>query len=317
MGVRLFADFPLYTTPLRALENQAMPVSLEAIKWNKIFRGEVLEWPELLSKTNWDQKKGKILTATKTTGIGAALKKCEDAFRAAKMGEFVVGGRFPDETEALAKANCVPFVNGAEMKKLHDDFKDLAKLATDTGKELKKNPLIPTSTKKLIDEIAASANLLMVFCNTNSLSGYLAKAIEDRNKEHDSKQLERAGYSLQQGKGMGTKALTAIAEIRKKLAGPNLDPEIVKSCGPLLFKACRDMTQPLLNIVKSAKAGAKFENFKESEITKLSKLLVPYGDGNEATLEGLDKDAIEAKLTLVGKFAQAYELLVAPLEHVG
>jgi hypothetical protein len=317
MDVRLLADVPFYFTPLRALENQAMPVSLESIKWTKIFRGEILEWPELLSKTNWDRKKGKILTATKSTGIGAALKKCEDAFHAAKMGDPVVGGRFPDETEALAKANCVPFVNGAAMKKLHDDLKDLAKLATDTGKELKKNPVIPTTTKKLIEEIAGSAELLMVFCNTNTLSGYLAKAIEDRNKEHDSKQLERAGGALEKGKGMGTKALTGIAEIRKKLAGPNLDPEIVKSCGSLLFTACRDMTQPLLNIVKSFKAGAKFENFKESEIIKLSKLLVPYGDGKEASLQGLDKDAIEAKLTLVEKFAKAYELLIGPLKHVG
>ncbi len=34
-----------------------MAISLEAIKWNKIFQGEVLEWPEQMTKTYWDKEK--------------------------------------------------------------------------------------------------------------------------------------------------------------------------------------------------------------------------------------------------------------------
>src|SRR5205807_5763769 len=120
----------------------AMPFNLAAIKWDKIFRGEILEWPELLTKTYWDKKKGKIITATKTTGIGAALKKCEDSFKLAKFGEHVVGGRNVDEVDKFAKVNLVPFINGAAMKTLHNDLKDLKDLAVSTAKDLKKMPLI-------------------------------------------------------------------------------------------------------------------------------------------------------------------------------
>ena len=40
-----------------------MALNLESLKWTKIFRGEVIEWPDLLHKETWDKKKGKVLAA--------------------------------------------------------------------------------------------------------------------------------------------------------------------------------------------------------------------------------------------------------------
>ncbi len=64
----------------------------------------------------------------------------------------------------------IPFITGTAMKKLHDDLKELKDVAQKTAKEIKKNVLVPSSTKKLVDGIAAGADLMMVFCNSNSLS---------------------------------------------------------------------------------------------------------------------------------------------------
>lgn len=294
-----------------------MPLNLESNNWNKIFRGELIKWPELLDKNVWDKKKGKILTATKTTGIGAALKKCEDAFKAAKIGEYVCGGRNPGEADAYLKATLVPFVNGSAMKKLHDDLKELKDLALKTAKDLKKMPLIPSSTKKLVDEIAGGAEELMVFCNTNSLSGFLERAQKDAVEVLNEKQRKAAPFSTAQARGMGQKAHTAIAKIRQDLGNDPLDPAKVKTASTDLFDASRDMTQPLLNFLKSVKAGAKFENFNQHGVEALAKLLVPYGDGTAASLIGLDRPAIDAKLVNVEKMATAYDKLVDPIKHVG
>ncbi len=196
-----------------------MAITLEAIRWNKIFRGEMIEWPETLTKVYWDKKKGKVLTATKTTGIGAALKKCEDAFKAADMGGVTVGGRFPEEIESLFKKNVVPFINGSPMKKLHDDLKELKDLALKNAKDLKKMPLIPSTTKKLVDEIAEGAGLLMVFCNTNSLSGYAATVLKEKIAEQNTAQLGRAASSLKSGKGVGQKG------------GSTQDPQSAEAAG--------------------------------------------------------------------------------------
>ncbi len=294
-----------------------MPLNLESNNWTKIFRGELIKWPELLDKDVWDKKKGKILTATKKTGIGAALKKCKDAFITAKIGEYVCGGRNPDEAEAYLKNTLVPFINGAAMKKLHDDLKELKELAVSTAKDLKKMPLIPSSTKKLVNEIAAGAEELMVFCNTNTLSGYLERAQKDAVEALNAKQRKVAAFSTQQARGMGQKAHTAIAKIRQDLGDGPLDPAKVKTASAALFDACRDMTQPLQNFLKSVKAGVTFENFNQSGVERLAKMLVPYGDGQEASLTGLDRQAIDAKLVNVEKMATAYDLLVDPIKHVG
>jgi len=294
-----------------------MPLNLESNNWNKIFRGEIIKWPELLDKNVWDKKKGKILTATKKTGIGAALKKCEDAFKAAGIGQYVCGGRNPDEADAYLNKTLKPFINGAAMKKLHDDLKELKDLCVSTAKDLKKMPLIPSSTKKLVDEIAAGAEEMMVFCNTNSLSGYLERAQKDAVEVLNDKQRKAAPFSTEKAKGMGQKAHTAIAKIRQDLGTGPLDPEKVKTAGAALFDASRDMTQPLQNFLKSVKAGVKFENFNQKGVEALAKLLVPYGDGGEANLTGLDRPAIDAKLVNVGKMATAYDLLINPIKHVG
>ena len=190
-------------------------------------------------------------------------------------------------------------------------------MATDTAKDLKKNPIIPNSSRKLVEEIAEAAEQLMVFCNTNTLSGYLENALKDRINELNSKQREQAGFSTEQAKGVGKKVLGVIGKIRQDLAGDPLDPAKVSSAGPELHTACRDMTQPLVNFLKSVKAGAKFENFNQSAAERLARMLVPYGDGDAAKLQGLDRQAIDAKLTEVEKMAKAYDLLVDPIKHVG
>jgi hypothetical protein len=287
-----------------------MPLDLAGNNWTKIFRGEIIKWPELLDKNVWDKKKGKILTATKSTGIGEALKKCEDAFKAAKIGEYVCGGRNPDEADAYLKNTLVPFINGSAIKKLKD-------LAVSTAKDLKKMPLIPSSTKKLVDEIAAGAEELMVFCNTNTLSGLLASAQKDAVEVLNAKQRKMAPFSTAQARGVGQKARTAIAKIRQDLGNGPLDPEKVKTASAALFDACRDVTQPLQNFLKSVKAGVTFENFNQKGIETLAKLLVPYGDGQEANLGGLDRQAIDAKLLNVEKMSTAYDKLVDPIKHVG
>jgi hypothetical protein len=292
-----------------------MAISLEAIKWNKIFQGEIMGWPDQLTKVYWDKKKGNIITVMKSTGIGEALKKCEEAFKTAKMGEVTVGGRFPDEIDRLFKANVIPFINGAPMKKLHDDLKELKDVAQKTAKEIKKNVVIPSSTKKLVDEIAAGAELMMVFCNTNSLSGYAARVLEEKKKELDTAQLARAAGSLKLGKGMGKKALKTVAEIRQEIAKmTDWQDEKVKPLGSTLFTACRDMTQPLLNLVKSIKAGAQFNHINKTAVEQLAKLMVPYGDGDAAKFAGHTREECEKKLHEVEKLANAYETIYEPIE---
>ena len=294
-----------------------MTIDLNAIKWSKIFRDGGMEWPDLLHKETWDKKKGKMLAALKSTGIGAQLKKCEEDFKKLKMYDYIVGGRNPKEAREDVDRRIAPFVNGSAMKTLHDDLKELKDLATKQAAEIKKNKLIPSSSRKLVEDIAEGAETLMVFCNTNTLSGFLEKALKDRIEELNSNQRGKAGFSTQQAKGVGRKVQGVIAQIRENLKGDPLDPANVKTAENELFTASRDMSQPLVNFLKSVEAGVTFENFNKGAAQRLGQLLVPYSDGDKYKLQGLDRQAIEAKLAEVEKISRAYDILVDPIKHVG
>ncbi len=74
------------------------------------------------------------------------------------------------------------------------------------------------------------------------------------------------------------------------------------------------MTQPLQKHEKSIKDGAQFKNMNQPAVERLAKLLVPYGDGDEAKFNDCTREQCQEKLTTVEKMAKAYEMVFEPIE---
>lgn len=288
-----------------------MSVNIQALGWSDLFQKQPPKWPDQLTKADWDAKKGKIVTALKSTGIGEALAKLEKVF-AAVQWEFVGGGG-----EAQIKGsieNCKKFLTSSNVTKLHAEFKAARDVAKKAGGELKKNPLIPPSTKKLIDEIAEGCDHLMVCVNPGSLSGCLTRAIELHRKGNLDKQIMQTTLIVQAAKGVDSKVHKAVEAMRKALETAELAKaaEVIKN---QLFSRSRDMTQPLANLLKSAKAGATFVHFNQGAIQNLANSLTPYGDGDASKCDGLSKEEIGTKIDFIENAATTYGQLVAPIAY--
>jgi len=167
-------------------------INLGALKWNRWFVEKPL-WPELLTKAAWDKNKSVLAKMTLSTGVGDQLKTCETAFQTALAKMPILKGANPTEISKSVK-DCQTYMSDSSVRTLHDSLKALRDIAAKAAAESQKSMLIPKGTTQLCTDIANAADVLMVSCNPNSLSGFIseaAKTVEATTKARSEAALKR------------------------------------------------------------------------------------------------------------------------------
>lgn len=235
-------------------------------------------YPAVLTKANWDKKKGTVAKMAGATGVGGALDALKKAYDAVDWKKFEIASNRPSQAEfSLAKMDQMKKAaldemkgNGAKLRAAAFAARDAAKAA---APDFKKNPLTK-ATGTLCDEIAKAADFLGVGVNANSLAGYIEKDIAEARKAYD--------FTVEQiRKGIPGK-VTALVNALKAMGEPTTESWKKQA----MMTRCRDLNQLIGNIPKltaagydlgmdAAKAKAFFEDMKVFAAKD-----VPFKDGD-------------------------------------
>ncbi|WP_207482395.1 hypothetical protein [Arenibaculum pallidiluteum] len=135
--------------------------------------------PKVLTDAEWQKKKGAIAKLAGETGVGAALKAMEAAFKKVNWDKFDMDKQIPSNSvfdvgvvdAALAAA-------GDEMKNLEPLRKtimDVDKKASDAAAKFKSNKLIPKESAAYAAQVAKEASNFLVVVNKSSIGSAVEK----------------------------------------------------------------------------------------------------------------------------------------------
>ncbi len=235
-------------------------------------------YPAVLTKANWDKKKGTIAKMAGATGVGAALDALKKAYDAVAWDKIEISNNRPSQSEfSLAKMEQMKKAALAEMNGSCAKLRAAAFAARDAAKaaavDLKKNPLTK-STGTLCDEIAKAADSMGVGANTNSLSSFIEKDIAEARKAYD--------FTVEQIKKGIPGKVAALASAIKAMGEPSADAWK----GQAMMTRCRDLNQLIGNVPKLTAAGydlgvdtAKAKAFFE-DMKPFASKDVPFKDGD-------------------------------------
>jgi hypothetical protein len=258
------------------------------------------DYPTILTKKDWDKKKGVIAKMHGETGIGDMMLACVGAFNDVDWDKLNLFKQRMDWKTVTVKAweakvkDAASEMNG-KLDKLVKKLYELRDLAKDVQAKFKKSKTIPKASADHVGDIATEADQLGVSLNKNSV-GTLIQKMDEEYLEHcktNFVDIFPAGLK----KYIQVHANT-IEEVRKS---PTLNNFETKACG----KLCRDMTTGLGNIAKSHDKGFKVKNGPAAQ--QLFDLMTPYANlkvkpKSEEEVPGhLDK--IEKMFEAVKKFA--------------
>lgn len=245
-------------------------------------------YPAVLTKANWDKKKGTIAKMAGATGVGAALDALKKAYDAVAWDKFEISKNRPSQSEfSLAKMEQMKKAALAEMGGAGAKLRAAAFAARDAAKaaapDLKKNPLTK-ATGALCDEIAKAADFMGVGANANSLSGYIEKDIAEARQAYD--------FTVEQiRKGIPGK-VAALANALKAMGEPSAESWKAQA----LMTRCRDLNQLIGNVPKLVAAGydlgvdaGKAKTFFE-DMRPFASKDVPFKEGDEAAAKKAKAD---------------------------
>ena len=126
--------------------------------------------PDILTKANWDEKKGVFAKMAGKTGVGEAMKAVTTAYDAVDWTKFDAMQSCPG-VKQMSVIDAAYDAAKLEMKKvdaLRNKVTDLGTLATQTEAKFKKNKLIPSSSTKHVANVAKAADTLQMTFKANS-----------------------------------------------------------------------------------------------------------------------------------------------------
>lgn len=331
------APTPAANARLPSLESLMPSLNLDALNWTRwLAEDPKPEWPTWLTKEHWNKKKSLTSNAIET-GIGAQLVVTKKAFDDAVKGAPVFRPRNIDEMDSSTESS-VRFTQGSALKKLRTELQDLERIALAAVAAYKKSKHINLkSTTQLAQDIATAADLLKVACNVNTLGGQLSDLVEQETNNIHEASRKRVGPTIAAAIKVPAKVLKEIKTLQHNLDAMvvreaegfgDLEGEDLKEAeallaqawkavraniGASLFTCARDMTQPLANLRKARQAGVRLRGITDRQLADLLKDLVPYGNGNAATVTSDDPEAIEKKLNDVRDAARTFKTYVDDL----
>jgi hypothetical protein len=211
------------------------------------------------------------------------------------------------------------FIKSAPVKSLHDALKDAKNLANEQAKEVKKNPLTK-STSKVLEENSEVGDYLMVACNPQSLAEMLKGAMTAWQKGQSDRDIRTAPATLAAGKKVVAKIGGEKSKIKNLLGAmkDDNDAEGRLSAANAIRDLCRDITQPLGNIIKVAKAGVGLKDFDQSAADALFKQMVPISNSKSSDefSNGLSIAKMGALVKRVEGWADEFSRIFNPIEII-
>ncbi len=126
--------------------------------------------PKSLTKAEWDRNKGVFAKMAGETGVGAAMKDVDDAYKAVTWTKF-------DALAAMPGVKLISVVEAGEkdatketvkVELLRTAVKELRDLAAKTEQTFKKSKTIPASSAKYVGKVSADADLFWITLKLNS-----------------------------------------------------------------------------------------------------------------------------------------------------
>ena len=146
-----------------------------------------------LTNTDWQKKKGKIAKMAGSTGIGPALKKVEASFKKVDFEKFdakmaCMSKKLRNEAglEAARKAATAEY--RSRVVSLRSEIDAVRKVTKKTADEWKKKKTIPSSSRKHVEQVYATADKLWIELKSldnyfEYTAGLLQKEIEENKKK--------------------------------------------------------------------------------------------------------------------------------------
>jgi hypothetical protein len=231
--------------------------------------------PVLLTRKEWDKKKGVIAKMAGQTGIGAQCDKVATAYRAVKWDRFDLEGRrrvvlknWRDDT--FTRDNWNKLLKDAmtetttTVAKLVTELYALRDLCNKTAETFKKSKTIPASSAQYVVTMAKAADGLGVSLNKNTVGGVLKLMNEEFLAEVKMKFIDPMWPGIRKYASQHAKLM---AQLRR-----NPDAVALNGDGRT---GCRDLATGLGNI---AKLGDRGFGPKDAEAQKLFDELSVWGN---------------------------------------
>ncbi|MCE9603827.1 MAG: hypothetical protein K8U03_02875 [Planctomycetia bacterium] len=270
-----------------------------------------VSYPDELKGDTWRKEKGKLCPET---GLGKLLDKCEVAFKGVTWESFnaTTIDKLDAETERLLK-----WIKGPDIKKYSDALKDVAVLAKAKAAELKKAKLVPKAAGEAAQKVFDAADWLTVTLNINSMGGMLDEAREACKKVRLAAALKTAGQNITAARDVRNKLAAELKTIKAELDKWNASngEAQLKLVGGPLRDLCRDMTQPLGNLLKAEIAGAGYQQFNQQAVTVLFKEMSVISNTSSWTKSyaDFDKNQMETEYERVKQWGTRFSTLTSPV----
>ncbi|MGC3972105.1 MAG: hypothetical protein QM775_33635 [Pirellulales bacterium] len=260
-----------------------MAANYAAAGWHTLFQlgGKQVMLPEELTPKWWDKKKqvtAKIKGGVSGgTGMGDALDELKKVFTKVET-KFCFLSPAPNAVKndvVLAET----FIKSPEIKALHNELKTVRDLAKEQAVEMKKS-MLTKKTGEVLEDIRDTADYLFVATNEQSLREALKNAISHWKQTISEKLTRLAQPAIDLAKKVPEKHDRVLKELDVKLKAfqenPNKPTDLQaktvgtrEDFGGSYRTFCRDMTQPLGNLVKFKTNGTPFNNFDDNKIATL------------------------------------------------
>lgn len=211
------------------------------------------------------------------------------------------------------------FVASADLKKLVGSLKIVGKRAATTAAK----PKISADAKKALQAIAKSANDHAAAIEPAKLTREIGVIRAELDKASADESLRRVGGSVKAFKDCAKKGHPGLAQAKNVLtqwaANPAADDaKEAQAVGSHLFNECRDMTQPLVNLLKAQRAGANlvrlgFEKRDADTLPGLAKTLVPFANSSKPISTGKNRAQMQKYVHLVDVNAKLFDTIASHL----
>jgi hypothetical protein len=285
--------------------------------WGIRFQDSFM-WPDAL-----DPKSGANVKANKKgelndvfhdlAALQAEHKRFSNTIRLAPQK----AGRGADTEKWVQDATA--FASSADVKKLVGSLKIVGKRAATAAAK----PKISSDAKKTLQAIAKSANDHAAAIEPAKLAREIGQIRAELVKAGHEASLKMAGMTLGAFKDCAKKGHPGIAEAKRMLtqwaANPAADDATeAQKIGTELYNDCRDMTQPLTNMLKVQQAGADLTQFGFQQrdietLPGLGKTLVPLANASKPISTGKNRAEMQKLVHLADVNAKLFDTIASHL----
>jgi len=275
--------------------------------------------PDLLTKQYWDRKKGRMAKMKGSAGMGPSLTGVEQSFGGVdwdklELSDVAMGlgsNNWSVSAWEAAAAAAKAELNG-NVQTLVVSLRALRDTARQTSAMYQKSRVIPKSTRKLVDNIATTADHMSVALNPQSLGDILEKMYKE--------QKARWAASIANAPIKAQEVLTIKAppqfKLLKDIIKYKQHPELVKSgktwqgvCTNTAGTLARELGQNVGNIVKFSTRGYSFPGLDVAALSTAYQQLEPWA-GLQINFDNDTREQARAKVETLEAIFKLFKTLL-------